>query len=185
MDIEGEDRSNQRQDCDIRPGTRQFSNTQVRRNEMKSLLLWSVIALLSPGAPARSAHDARDRNTEIKDRLVGAWKLVSLEEPSADGQLHKADCAGMFVFTRDGRASVQVMYRNAETASAYAHSGYEASYGSYHIDDASTFTFHIDGALVRTLIGKDLRRAYQISGDQLTIKSTNPHEHWKVVWQRY
>jgi hypothetical protein len=101
------------------------------------------------------------------------------------GQLHKADCAGMFVFTRDGRASVQIMYRNAETASAYALSGYEASYGSYHIDDASTFTFHIDGALARTLIGKDLRRAYQISGDELTIKSTNPHEHWKVVWERF
>ena len=152
---------------------------------MKSLLLLSVIALLSLGAAAQSAHDARDRNTEIKDGFVGAWKLVSLEEPSADGQLQKADCAGMFVFTSDGRASVQVMYRNAETASAYALSGYEASYGSYHIDDGSTFTFHIDGALVRTLIGKDLRRAYQISGDQLTIKSTNPHEHWKVVWERY
>ena len=152
---------------------------------MKSLLLLSAIALLSLGAAAQSAHDARGRNTEIKDRFAGAWKLVSLEEPSADGQLHKADCVGMFVFTRDGRASVQVMYRNAETASAYAHSGYEASYGSYHIDDASTFTFHIDGALVRTLIGKDLRRAYQISGDQLTIKSTNPHEHWKVIWERY
>src|SRR5215472_8112309 len=87
---------------------------------MKSLLLLSVIALLSLGAAAQSAHDARDRNTEIKDRFVGAWKLVLLEEPSADGQLHKADCAGIFVFTRDGRASVQVMYRNAETASAYA-----------------------------------------------------------------
>ena len=149
---------------------------------MKSPLLLSVVALLSLGAPAQTAHD---RNTEIKDRFAGAWKLVSLEEPSADGQLHKADCVGMFVFTRDGRASVQVMYRNARTASAYAHSGYEASYGSYHIDDASTFTFHIDGALVRTLIGKDLRRAYQISGDQLTIKSTNPHEHWKVIWERY
>ena len=152
---------------------------------MKSLLLLSVIALLNLGATPHSAHDARDRNPEIKDRFVGAWKLVSLEEPSAEGQLHKADCAGMFVFTRDGRASVQVMYRNAETASAYAHSGYEASYGSYHIDDASTFTFHIDGALARTLIGKDLRRSYQISGDQLTVKSTNPHEHWKVVWERF
>ena len=152
---------------------------------MKSLLLLSVIALLSLGAAAQSAHDARDRNTEIKDGFVGAWKLVSLEEPSADGQLQKVDCAGMFVFTSDGRASVQVMYRNAETASAYAHSGYEASYGSYHIDDASTFTFHIDGALVRTLIGKDLRRAYQISGDQLTTRSTNLPEHWKVVWERY
>jgi hypothetical protein len=152
---------------------------------MKSLLLLSVIAVLSLGAAAQSEHDARDRDAEIKDRFVGAWKLVSLEEPSADGQLHTADCAGMFVFTRDGRASVQIMYRNAETASAYAHSGYEGSYGSYRIDDASTFTFHIDGALVRTLIGKDLRRAYQISGDQLTIKSTNPREHWKALWERY
>jgi len=120
---------------------------------MKSLVLLSVIALLSLGASAQSAHD---RNTETKAPFVGAWKLVSLEEPSADGQLHKADCTGMFVFTRDGRASVQVMYRNAETASAYAQGGYEASYGSYHIDDGSTFTFHIDGALARTLIGKDL-----------------------------
>jgi Lipocalin-like domain len=82
---------------------------------MKSLLLLNVIALLSLGAAAQSAHDAPDRNTEIKDRFVGAWKLVSLEESSTDGQLHKADCAGMFVFTRDGRASVQVMYRNADT----------------------------------------------------------------------
>ncbi len=152
---------------------------------MKSLLLLSLIALLSLGAAAQSAHDARDRNTDIKDRFVGAWRLVSLEEPSANGQLHKADCAGMFAFTRDGRASVQVMYRNAETASAYAHSGYEASYGSYHIDDASTFTFHIDGALARTLVGKDLKRAYGISGNRLTVKSTDPNEHWKVVWERY
>ena len=152
---------------------------------MKSLLLLSVIALLSLGAPAQSALDSRDRNTEIKDPFVGAWKLVSLEEPSADGQLHKTDCAGILVFTRDGRASVQVMYRNAETASAYAQGGYEASYGSYRIDDGSTFTFHIDGALARTLIGKDLKRAYEISGNRLTVKSTNPNEHWKVVWERY
>jgi len=149
---------------------------------MKSLLLLSVVALLSLGAPAQSAHD---RNTETKAPFVGAWKLVSLEEPSADGQLHKADCAGMFVFTRDGRASVQVMYRNAQTASAYAQGGYEASYGSYHIDDDSTFTFHIDGALARTLIGKDLKRAYEISGNRLTVKSTDPNEQWKVVWERY
>jgi len=149
---------------------------------MKSLLLLSVVALLSLGAPAQSAPD---RNTETKSPFVGSWKLVSLEEPNADGQLHKADCVGMFVFTRDGRASVQVIYRSAETASAYAQGGYEASYGSYHIDDGSTFTFHIDGALARTLIGKDLKRAYEISGNRLTVKSTDPNEHWKVVWERY
>ena len=91
----------------------------------------------------------------------------------------------MLVFTREGRASVQVMYRNVQTGSAYAQGGYEASYGSYRIDDSSTFTVHVDGALVRTLIGKDLKRRYEISGNRLTVKSTNPNEHWKVVWERY
>jgi len=143
---------------------------------MRSLLLCLLLL--------RAVVAARSGESPNQNRLIGAWKLVSLEEPSADGQAHKADCTGMFVFTRDGKASVQVMYRNA-TASAYSQGGYEASYGSYHIDSPSTFTFHIDGALVRTLIGKELKRVYEISGDRLTVKSTNPNEHWKVVWERY
>lgn len=150
---------------------------------MKSLLL--SVLLVSTALQVQLAAEAAHRNEESQNRLVGAWKLVSLEEASADGQVHKADCNGMFVFTSDGKASVQVMYRNAQTGSAYAQGGYEASYGSYHIDDSSTFTFHIDGALVRTLIGKDLKRAYEISGNRLIVKSTNPNEHWRVVWERY
>jgi len=151
---------------------------------MKSLFLLSL-GLLSAGVAAQSAPDAPNRKTQIENRLIGAWKLNSLEESSADGQVHKADCDGMFLFTRDGKASVQVMYRNAQTGSAYAQGGYEGSYGSYRIDDSSTFTFHIDGALVRTLIGKDLKRAYEITGNRLTVKSTDPNEHWKVIWERY
>jgi hypothetical protein len=151
---------------------------------MKALFLFSLM-LLSVGAAAQSASGTPDRNTEIRNRLLGAWKLVSLEEPSTDGQVQRADCTGMFVFTRNGKASVQVMYRTAQTGSAYAQGGYEASYGSYRIDSSSTFTFHIDGALVRTLIGKDLKRGYEISKNRLVVKSTDPNEHWKVVWERY
>lgn len=152
---------------------------------MKSLLLLSIVVLFSTGVAAQFTNDAVDKNKELQGRFVGAWKLVSLEEPGPDGRVHKADCNGMFVFTRDGKTSVQVMYRNAQTGSAYAQAGYEASYGSYHIDDSSTFTFHIEGALVRTLIGRDLKRAYEFSGNRLTLKSTDPKEHWKVVWERY
>ena len=158
---------------------KRVANIQVRRRGTTSLFLLSLV-LLSAAVAARCAHAGTSQNA-----LVGAWKLVSLEEPSADGQLHKADCTGIFLFTSDGKASVQLMYRNAQTGSAYAQSGYEASYGIYRIDDSSTFTFHIDGALVRTLIGKDLKRAYAISGNRLTVRSTDPKEHWKVVWERY
>jgi len=143
-----------------------------------------VFAILMFAALATS-QELPQPSTAIQNHFVGAWKLVSLEEPNADGRLHKPDCDGTFIFTPEGRASVQLMYRNAHSGSAYAQSGYEASYGSYRIDDSSTFTFHIEGALVRTLVGKDLKRTYEISGNRLVIKSTDPNEHWRVVWERY
>ena len=71
--------------------------------------------------------------------LIGAWRLVWLEEPGADGTVHKADCTGMLVFTREGRMSVQVMYREPQVGAAagpvqYAQGGYEASFGRYAVD---------------------------------------------------
>ena len=107
----------------------------------------------------------------------------------ANGNVHRTDCTGLLVYTPGGHMSVQVMYRKPQAAQGgpvqYATGGYEASYGRYEVNDAHTFTYHVDGALVRTLIGKDLKRAYQISGNRLIVKSTDPTEHWKVIWERY
>ncbi len=124
-----------------------------------------------------------------KDRFIGTWKLAWLEEPDATGTVHKADCTGLLVYTQDGHLSVQVMYRNAQPGGQngpvqYAQGGYEASFGRYEINDDHTFTFHVDGAMVRSLIGKDLPRAYEFSGNQLIVKSTDPKERWRVTWER-
>jgi Lipocalin-like domain len=151
--------------------------------KLVSLIL--ITGLMGTTVLAFSGSPDPDSKQEIQKQLIGAWRLASLEEPVASGTIHKADCTGMLVFTADGKASVQVMYRNAQSASAYAQGGYEASYGAYQIDGSSTMTFHIDGSLVRTLTGKYLERRYEISGNRLTITSTNPNEHWKVVWERF
>jgi hypothetical protein len=121
--------------------------------------------------------------------LVGTWRLVSLEQAGRDGSLEKADCTGQFVFTADGHAGVQVMYRNAgaaETGSTrYAEGGYEATFGRYTVDDRThTFTFHVEGAIVRNLVGQDLQRTYRLTGDQLIVEPANKHEQWRVVWAR-
>jgi hypothetical protein len=97
----------------------------------------------------------------------------------------------MLVYSRDGHMSVQVMEQDphAQAPSGpeqYSQGGYEASYGTYQVDErAHTFIFHVEGALVRTLIGKDLPRAYELSENQLIVKSTRSDEHWRVVWERY
>src|SRR6478735_1833733 len=91
---------------------------------------------------------------------------------------------------RDGYASVQVMYRNPGRGDAgpvqYAQGGYEASYGRYDIDErAQAWTFHVEGAMVRSLVGKDLKRRYEFSGNQLIVTPSSPDEHWRVAWERY
>jgi len=138
-----------------------------------------------------SAGQDRGVNENIRDRFIGAWRLVWLEEQGPDGKVHRADCTGLLVYTRDGHMSVQVMYRNPQVGTQagpvqYAQGGYEASFGTYEIDArAHSFTYHVDGALVRTLIGKDLTRVYEFSGKQLIVKSPDPNEHWRVAWEHY
>jgi hypothetical protein len=137
------------------------------------------------GQPDRAGND------DIRGRFIGAWRLAWLEEEGADGKVHRADCTGLLVYTRDGHMSVQVMYRNPQAGTdaapvQYAQGGYEASFGTYEIDErAHSFTYHVEGALVRTLIGKDLTRVYEFSGKQLIVKSSSPDEHWRVAWEHY
>jgi hypothetical protein len=108
----------------------------------------------SPPDPIRNG----EVNQGVRKRLVGAWRLAWLEEERADGNVHRADCTGLLVYTRDGHMSVQVMYRNpqadASGSAQYSQGGYEASFSTYEVDErAHTFTFHVEGALVRSLIG--------------------------------
>ena len=150
-----------------------------------------MTVFLGTTALALSARPGHDSQQEIQSRFIGAWRLAWLEEPDADGKVHKADCTGLLVYTRDGHMSVQVMYRNPPTGAQggpvqYALGGYEASFGRYEIDERShTFTFHVEGAMVRSLIGKDLPRAFEFSGNRMIVRSTNPDEHWSVAWEHY
>jgi hypothetical protein len=162
---------------------------------MKKLRLLGVAALIfatiTLAASKMPGDQDRDGDQRVKDRFVGAWRLVSLEAHSPDGKIQKANSVGMFVFTRDGHASVRVMERNPSTQATtgpeqYSNGGYEATFGTYQGDEsAHTFTFHVEGALVRSLIGKDLPRSFEFSGNQLIVKSTRPEEHWRVTWEHY
>ena len=163
---------------------------------MKKLFLLCAVLLLMGMTPTMlSGTQGRGGREGIQSRFIGAWRLVWLEEQGADGKIHRADCTGLLVFTRDRHMSVQVMYRNPQASSQtttnaapvqYAQGGYEGSFGTYEIDEpAHHFIFHVEGALVRTLIGKDLARVYEFSGTELIVKSSSPDEHWRVAWEQY
>lgn len=128
-----------------------------------------------------------DRSSDLA-KLIGAWHLVSITGP--DGKRLPTAPAGMLIYTRDGHMSVQLMYPEADKtlSNEYVRSGYEASFGSYDVNEAKhTVTHHIQGSVTRDLlVGKDLPRVYQFTADgRLIIQSANTDEHWSVVWEHY
>ncbi len=145
------------------------------------IALWILIAALCSLAQTDSRPD--------REKLVGAWRLVSIAGP--DGKpIRTGVPAGMLIYTRDGHMSVQLMYPPSENSfsNQYVERGYEASFGSYDVDpSAHTVTHHVQGSNTRDrLVGKDLPRVYQFNKHgQLIIRPVRPDEHWFVVWEHY
>jgi hypothetical protein len=86
--------------------------------------------------------------------------------------------------------SVQLMCPKSANVcpNEYVKDGYEASFRSYDVDEGMhTVTHHVPGSITRDLlVGKDLPRVYEFTGDgYLIIKSARPDEHWSVMWEHY
>lgn len=128
-------------------------------------------------------------DTGAKEHLIGAWHLVRIDAPGPDGKsMPIPQPKGMLIYTRDGHMSVQLMYpESAKTLSnEYVLNGYEASFGSYDVDEvARTVTHHVQGSVTGdSLIGKDLLRKFDFTADgHLIIRSVRSDEHWSVTWE--
>ncbi len=147
-------------------------------------LLVAVCGASRAQSPAKKSPPAPDR-----ERLIGAWHLASITGP--DGKLVTSGMpVGMLIYTRDGHMSVQLMYSKSEGALSndYVRNGYEASFGSYDVNDAThTVTHHVQGSNTGDLlVGKDLPRVFQFTTNgRLVIRSARTDEHWSVTWEHY
>jgi hypothetical protein len=161
---------------------------------MKTRLLMNLAlaGALSGWSGALAAEDATAPGGSLRQKLIGTWHMVSMEEEGPDGTMtHHAERTGMLIYTADGHVAVQVMYPESEIGAsanaAYQQGGYEASFGSYEVNEqTSTITNHYEASLVRRLIGKPLLRVMQFSPDgHLTLHAADPKEKWSVTWERY
>jgi hypothetical protein len=126
-----------------------------------------------------------------KEKLIGAWHLVHIDAPGPDGKSAPIpQPKGMLIYTPDGHMSVQLMYPDSANglSNEYVRNGYEASFGSYDVDEtARTVTHHVQGSNTRELlVGKDLPRKFEFTAEgHLVIRSTRPDERWSVTWDHY
>ena len=151
----------------------------------------AVVVAIAGFAQDQSAQKQARGHDTAREKLIGAWQLAHIEAPGPDGKpVDIPQPKGMLIYTRDGHMSVQLMHpRSANVQSnEYVQNGYEASFGSYDVDEAThTLTHHVEGSVTRDLlVGKDLPRIYQFTKDgHLTIRSARADEHWSVTWEHY
>src|SRR5437763_4277888 len=104
----------------------------------------AILATIVTSAVAQN-HPVRGSDAGASSdgaRLIGAWHLASITGP--DGRPVSTVPKGMLIYTRDGHMSVQLMYPKMDNAlsNQYVQAGYEASFGSYDVNQATHMVTH-------------------------------------------
>jgi Lipocalin-like domain len=163
------------------------------KSKMRALYCGALAAFVAIASLAQ-VQCSKQQVAELRaarERLIGAWHLEHIDSQGQDGRpTDIPQPQGMLIYTRDGHMSVQLMYPKSEKAlsNEYVQNGYEASFGSYDVDEAKhMLTHHVQGSNTGDLlVGKDLPRIYQFTADgKLMIRSARPDEHWSVTWEHY
>jgi hypothetical protein len=122
----------------------------------------------------------------LSETLPGTWRLLSRIDVTASGERRPEPTLGedpeaLLIYDRNGHFAAQFMRRDrsidvpdavaAGPNNSRAQGGYDAYFGSYVIDDAtSSVTQTLVGALSRESIGMVLTRQMEVTGDNLVIR---------------
>ena len=142
-----------------------------------SLLLVCILTSLSYGQrPAQPT-------------VVGTWHLVRIDSPGPDGKPSETPHPkGILIYTQDGHAAVQLMYPQTSLSNEFVHDGYEATFGTYDIDEVKRqLIYHVEGSATREkLVGTSETLHYDLpDSSHMVIRPTQSDQHWSVTWERY
>ncbi|WP_336517948.1 lipocalin-like domain-containing protein [Pollutibacter soli] len=146
--------------------------------------------------------------------LTGSWKFVADQQLDESGHVVAEDrnVDGLLVYTATGQMSVQLVWfgtrqplitdtvMNADGVTPGIGLGtnkwsdkenrawidsYDAYFGEYQIDEKNKVVTHrINGNLRPEKKFKEYKRSYQLTGDTLYLKSTDPAMEWRTIWVR-
>lgn len=146
--------------------------------------------------------------------LEGSWKFIADQQLDRSGNVVDEDknVDGLLVYTPTGQMAVQLVWfsvrqplitdtvMNADGVTPGIGLGinnwsdkenrtwidsYDAYFGEYVIDEKNQIVTHrINGNLRPEKKFKEYKRSYQLKGDTLYLKSTDPAMEWRTIWIR-
>lgn len=146
-------------------------------------------------------------STELRDQLIGAWKLVSYEERPVDGSAPfypmSEQPLGIIMYTPDGYMSAQLSkpgrkpfasgdwFKGTDDDYKQEASTYIAYTGPFHVDEEKrTLTHSMFISLFPNWIGQTQPRVVKIEGNSLHLSTASPiNSGGKIVnsylrWER-
>jgi Lipocalin-like domain len=151
-----------------------------------------------------AAATALEAAPSIRDRFLGVWRLIRCESRYKDGRTeypYGEKPVGRITYDKAGRMSAQLMrpgrpagkvpsgvglvVGNATTDEIReAVDGFASYFGTFDIDEKTkTVTHHVQGCLVPSWVGTDLKRTYQFTANRLTLTATTTATR-ELVWER-
>jgi hypothetical protein len=143
----------------------------------------------------------------LRERLVGAWRLVDVVEEPVDGspvrRPHGERPIGLLLYTPDGHMSAQIMERRRDrahtpdwsdlTSQEYADEArsYFAYSGTFQVDEAAgTVTHSVEVSLFPGWLGTGQVRAVKLDGRALELSTASPVQSGgrlvttRISWER-
>ena len=140
---------------------------------------------------------------QVRDGLVGAWRLVSWENQAADGQVSHPmgpNPIGYVIYTGDGRFSVTIsrlgrarfaagdLLSGTTEEKARAVEGFVAYAGRYSFH-GDRVIHHVELSLFPNWVDTDQERWVKLAGDRLTLSASplplaGKQQVPRLVWER-
>lgn len=154
---------------------------------------WETEEMATPTSPARTA-------TDVRARLLGAWKLVTWQSIDADGTVAYPlgpDAVGQLMYADSDRVSAQLVavgqphfasedWRQAtprEVAAAWPR--YFGYFGRFSVDtERGAVIHHIEAGWFPNLPGTEQVRHYRFEDDRLVLDADTAWGKVRIVWEK-
>jgi len=162
----------------------------------------------------QSCQTASQKRENYNNSLIGSWKFIADQDLDNSNHVKNEDTnvRGLLIYTADGKMSVQLLWYRSRTSlvndtimnqdgksfgvglgnnnwtldqSRKIIDTYDAYFGDYSVDWDNKIVKHtISGNLRPEKEGTSYKRAFEIIGDTLFLKSADPDPNmkWRTKW---
>lgn len=164
----------------------------------------NIAALLLVALSLCAASAFSQTETEVRDRIVGTWKLVSMEETMKDGTTRPfpafgAHATGFLMYQANGYMCAQVMNPDhpkwadpAQPTAAEKAAAADSTFaycGPYELDVKQAWITHLPEVATNPgYVGSRQVRPYRLEGNRLILSDVEKDDpavaRWKIVWEK-